>query len=180
MLRTEDVQGLVSMEEHIEALDIAFKEFDQGQSQVLPRERIYQPLNDKGLYYWHNNIVGTLAAYDICAVRVNSAQMQLATAPPTAGGKSGGFGFHGDRTSLVFLYQMSTAKLVSIVEDGALQLLRVGATTALGVRCMARQNSSLVGIFGSGPQARMQLQGICNERQIERVKGIEYRSERRR
>ena len=158
------------MEEHIAALDVAFREFDAGESFVLPRARIYQPLNNEGLFYWHNNIIGTLASADICAVRINSAQMQTHSGGATAGGKSGGFHFRGDRTSLVLLYQLSTAKLVAIVEDGALQLLRVGATTALGARHLARGDAGAVGIFGSGPQARMQLQGLCTVRPIDRVK----------
>ena len=48
--------------------------------------------------------------------------------------------------------------------------IRVGATTGIANRALARKNAKVVGIFGSGNEARTNLEAICAVRDIEAVK----------
>jgi ornithine cyclodeaminase/alanine dehydrogenase-like protein (mu-crystallin family) len=48
--------------------------------------------------------------------------------------------------------------------------IRVGATTGIANRALARKNAKVVGIFGSGNEARTNLEAICAVRDIEVVR----------
>ena len=48
--------------------------------------------------------------------------------------------------------------------------MRVGACAGLGVKCLARDNASTVGMIGSGGMARSYLSAFCEVRKIKKVK----------
>jgi ornithine cyclodeaminase/alanine dehydrogenase-like protein (mu-crystallin family) len=55
---------------------------------------------------------------------------------------------------LVQLFSAETGELLAIMPDGVIQQTRVGVTSALGMKVMARKNSKVMGLIGSGGQAR--------------------------
>ncbi|MBI2371380.1 MAG: ornithine cyclodeaminase family protein, partial [Deltaproteobacteria bacterium] len=71
---------------------------------------------------------------------------------------------------LVFLFDMETTELLAVLQDSYLQKLRVGATSAVGVKELAREESRTLGLFGSGWQAGAHLEAICLVREIRQVK----------
>ena len=58
---------------------------------------------------------------------------------------------------------------MAAIEADKLGQLRTGAASAVATKYMARQESSRLGIFGTGLQARSQLQAICAVRPIKTV-----------
>ena len=70
---------------------------------------------------------------------------------------------------LVFLYSTQNAELLAIMNDGYIQHLRVAATVALGIRYLARKDSKIMGIYGSGAFARFIPLATIQERPIERL-----------
>src|SRR5438874_12742400 len=58
--------------------------------------------------------------------------------------------------------------------------MRTGAASGVATEYMARPDASEVGLFGSGKQARTQLQAICKVRKIRRVQVYSPNEERRR
>jgi len=74
------------------------------------------------------------------------------------------------KTDRTFLYEIGTGEMVAIVHNDYLQNLRVGATTGVAMRYLARKDSTRVGVFGSGRQARTNLVAIALARSISSVK----------
>ncbi|HSE83578.1 MAG TPA: ornithine cyclodeaminase family protein [Thermodesulfobacteriota bacterium] len=70
----------------------------------------------------------------------------------------------------VFLHNIETGELLSIMDGDYMGMIRTGATTAVATKYMARINSEEVGIFGTGWQARGQLMGVCEVREIKKIK----------
>ncbi len=58
--------------------------------------------------------------------------------------------------------------------------VRTGAASGVATKYMARPEASEVGLFGTGKQARTQLQAICQVRKINRVHVYSTNEERRR
>jgi len=69
----------------------------------------------------------------------------------------------------VGLYSTKTADMTALIEANYLGQLRTGAASAVATECMARPDAKVVGLFGSGKQARTQLKGVCSVRKIELV-----------
>jgi ornithine cyclodeaminase/alanine dehydrogenase-like protein (mu-crystallin family) len=68
----------------------------------------------------------------------------------------------------VLLYK-GDGQLVAVIEAGRLGQLRTGAASAVATKFMARPDSSKLGLFGTGLQARSQLQAVCAVRPIAAV-----------
>ncbi len=79
----------------------------------------------------------------------------------------------------VLLYDCESGQLRAMIEANALGQIRTGAASGLATRAMALPEARIVGCFGTGFQARTQLQAVCAVRPIERVE-VYSRDEARR
>lgn len=154
LLKESDVRQLLTMEECIEVLEEAFRQQGLGTVTNRPRYRIRTP---KGFLHI------------------------MPAAVPTMGG----LGFkaypsYGAVTkNLTILYDNENGQLQAIIESGYLSAVRTGAATGVATKYMARQDSSTVGIYGTGGQSRTQLPAICAVRKIRKVKAYSRNAERR-
>jgi ornithine cyclodeaminase/alanine dehydrogenase-like protein (mu-crystallin family) len=80
----------------------------------------------------------------------------------------------------VGLYDGKTGVLLSIMQADYLGQVRTGAASGVATQYMARPEASEVGLFGSGKQARTQLQAVCKVRKISRVQVYSPNEEHRR
>ena len=71
---------------------------------------------------------------------------------------------------LVFLFGIEHGELRAIIQDVYLNKMATGATGALGVKYLAREDAKTVGIIGSGFQAQGQLKAVSTVRNITGVK----------
>jgi alanine dehydrogenase len=60
--------------------------------------------------------------------------------------------------SMVVLLSLETGEVLGMMPDSHIQKMRVGGTTALGVKLLARPDSQWVGVLGSGAQAEAALE----------------------
>lgn len=143
LLKETDVEKLITMDLAVEAIDEAFKLQGQQNADNAPRRRCRL---DHGLLH------------------VMSASM------PTLGyaGLKSYTSVSGVTRFSVFLYK-GDGQPVAVIEANRLGQLRTGAASAVATRYMARQESSRLGLFGTGFQARSQLQAICSVRPIKTV-----------
>lgn len=77
--------------------------------------------------------------------------------------------FRSGMRYVVMLFSTHDGHLLSIIEAEWLGGIRTGATSAIATNCLARPESSVVGLIGSGQQAMMQLLGVCAVRHITTV-----------
>ncbi|HML94695.1 MAG TPA: ornithine cyclodeaminase family protein [Thermodesulfobacteriota bacterium] len=80
----------------------------------------------------------------------------------------------------VFLHDIETGRLLAVIDANYLGMMRTGATTGVATKYMARGDSSTVGIFGPGYQARGQLMGVAAVRDVKRVFVYGRNAERRK
>ncbi|NIO09305.1 MAG: hypothetical protein GTO40_15355, partial [Deltaproteobacteria bacterium] len=70
----------------------------------------------------------------------------------------------------VIVYSLTTSEPLAIMDDFSLSAIRVGATTGVGVNYMANPNAKQVALYGSGKQARTNLEAVSKVRKLDRVK----------
>jgi len=69
----------------------------------------------------------------------------------------------------VLVIDPETGKVDALLEGGALTAIRTGAASGLATDLLAQPGSRVAAIFGSGKQARTQLEAVCTVRPIKKV-----------
>lgn len=175
ILSNEDQEGLVTTQECLEAIEQGYLELGQGIAQELPRRRIYFPRQElKDHYYWFNEMAGIVPGMNAMALRVDSATVNVTTKRGNAR-----FGFPGSFSGLVYLYDIRTNELIAIIQDFYLNPIRVAATSAIVTKRLARDDAKVMGLFGSGTQAILQIEHTCAVTKLEEVRLYSTRKERR-
>jgi ornithine cyclodeaminase/alanine dehydrogenase-like protein (mu-crystallin family) len=143
-LTESDVRELLDMEIAIDVVEEAFRQLGQGGAMNVPRARAHA----QGIYLHTMSAVASYLGYAGWKAYTTTAQ---------------GAKFH------VGLYSTKSGELEALIEANFLGQLRTGAASAVATECMARPDAKVVGLFGSGLQARTQLKGVCSVRKIELV-----------
>jgi ornithine cyclodeaminase/alanine dehydrogenase-like protein (mu-crystallin family) len=80
----------------------------------------------------------------------------------------------------VGLFDGKTGSLVGLIQADYLGQVRTGAASGVATEFMARPEAAEVGVFGSGKQARTQLQAVCKVRKIRHVQVYSPNDDNRR
>lgn len=155
LLSEADVRALLTIPIALEAVEAAFRRLANGAANVHPRCRLHL----EGFSYLHY-----MAAAD------------------GAGGYEGLKIYTSSREGLRFmipLFRAKTGELLAILEGDYLGQMRTGAATGLATRLLAREDARVVGIIGTGLQAKTQLEAIAAVRKIERIRAFGRNPERR-
>src|SRR5262249_11218589 len=156
LLLTEDeVRQVLTMEMALEAVEDGLRKMALDEVQNIPRSRCQ---TDHAMLH-----VMSVAAKSIGYMGYK-----------VYGTSRNGQHFH------VGLYDGKTAAVIALIQADYLGQVRTGAASGVATEYMARPDASEVGLFGSGKQARTQLQAICKVRKIRRVQVYSPNEERRR
>jgi ornithine cyclodeaminase/alanine dehydrogenase-like protein (mu-crystallin family) len=79
----------------------------------------------------------------------------------------------------VGLFDGKTGALLSLMQADYLGQMRTGAASGVATQYMARPDAVEVGCFGSGKQARTQVQAVCKVRRVQRVQVYSPNAEHR-
>jgi len=82
---------------------------------------------------------------------------------------SAGFGA-GDAWFVSPLFDAETGELLALLDGASMNPYKTGATGAVGVDALAREDASVLAIFGSGSQAAGQLRAIRTVRDLSEVR----------
>jgi alanine dehydrogenase len=183
LLTNKDVENVLSMARCIEVLEIAYRELGQGRAANVPRCDILSPMSEQGTYHALKTMSGSVPALGAAAVRLDSDLLRW----PLIDGKRRRLKVAAvdsklriaKENGLVLLYQLNTGEPVALMQDGSIQRMRVAATAALAARYLSRPESATLGIFGSGWQARTQVEAFFHVRPIRTVKVFSPNQEHR-
>ncbi|MGA1819968.1 MAG: ornithine cyclodeaminase family protein [Thermoplasmatota archaeon] len=156
LLTRDDVISVLQMKDCIDVLEKAFTELANGTA-VLPLRIGIKPPGGLSLYMpAFLQEMNALACKVVTVYKDNPAKYNM----PTTIGK-------------VLLQDSETGNVISIMDGGYLTAVRTGAVSGLATRYLAKEDSGQVaGIFGAGVQAKMQLWGVYEARNI--VKALVY------
>ena len=169
VLSNEDVDQLLTMPECIEVLGAMYRDCANGQTLHVARLDSLCPSSESGAYYAFKQMAGAWPRRGVHALRINSDIISH----PVIAGKIRRVKLpkaNGRWVGLVFMFSSETGALLGIFPDGAVQMLRVGATNAIALKHLAREDARTLAIIGSGWQAGGQLMGALVERPFEQVR----------
>ncbi len=170
ILSNADVEKLLTMPDCIAALEEAYVDLADGRGVTRTRSDTITPTGRQDALYSLKSMDGVVPALGVGAVRINSdiltwpkignnvRRVKVPAAP------------NQRYTGLVLLFSTETGEPLAIFPDGVMQRIRVGATNGLGIKYMARQDASRIGILGSGWQAGTQLMAACTVRDIKSIR----------
>jgi ornithine cyclodeaminase/alanine dehydrogenase-like protein (mu-crystallin family) len=144
-LTEDDVEKALTMDACLEAVEGAFQQWAVGNAANRPRTRAAIP----------GSILHVLPAASSTLKRL--AAKVYATA-------KGGIRF------VVLLFDAGSADLLAVIEADRLGQMRTGAATGVATRCLAGAGAAILGILGTGWQARSQVQAIARVRTLREVR----------
>ena len=170
ILSNDDVEKLLTMPECIDVLEEAYVELAEGRGVNRTRTDCITPTSNPDAVYGLKSMDGVIPKLGIGAIRINSdivtfpkkgnnvVRHKLPAAP------------NARYTGLVLLFSSENGEPLAIFPDGVMQRIRVGAANGLGIKYMARQNASTIGMLGCGWQAGAQLMAACAVRDIKSIR----------
>jgi ornithine cyclodeaminase/alanine dehydrogenase-like protein (mu-crystallin family) len=171
LLTNEDVEPLLKMPDCIAAIEAAFADLGNGDAVDIPRQDAIVPIGRQGAVHDLKTMSGTWPKAGIAAIRLNSdivtgavvngaaRRVKLALSEP-----------EGRYNGQVLLFSTDTGQLLCIVNDGVMQRTRVGATSGVAAKYLARPDAKVLGLLGTGLQAGGQLEAMCAVRAFDEVK----------
>lgn len=168
ILKNDEIESLLSMQQLVDDTDAAFKDLGNGLAYNLPRGRIFIPVEEGGgrdAVCMFNNIAGAVPRLNAVALRID---LSIKHGVERSGHKT--IQHTGDYTGLILLFDPVSRELVSIMDDEFVSWMRVGATSAVAARHLARGDSKVLGLFGSGEQARGQVMGMASVFNLDEIR----------
>jgi alanine dehydrogenase len=153
VISESDARALVSMQDAIEAVRACFVAMAQGEARNF-------------------NVVRETAGFQDAVFGVKTG---CSNAGPVLGLKAGGYWPHNhahgltNHQSATLLFDPDTGRAAALVSANYLTGVRTGAASAIATQCLARPDSSVLGLIGTGGQALYQLQATLAVRSIRRV-----------
>lgn len=153
-LNEDEVKQLIDMRESIDVLRNTFKQ--QGLNNVInnPRQRVR---TGKSMLHY---LAGALPHMGVMGYKAYTSSRE-------------GLKFR------VFLHDIDDGSLLSVMDANYMGMIRTGAVTGLATSYMSREDSSVLGVFGTGFQAEGQIKAVCEVRNIGEIK-IYGRNEERK
>ena len=180
ILNNAQIADLLSMQDCIDVLEDAFIELAEGRGAVRRRSDIITPSgHDTGGMYALKSMDGVVPKLGVGAIRLNSDILTFPTISDVKRRVKVPAAPNERYTGLVLLFSTVTGEPLAIFPDGMVQPMRVAATTALGAKVLARDDSHVVTILGSGWQARSQARAIMCVRKVKEMRVYSTRSKMR-
>ena len=153
VLSAEEVQQALPMSVAIEAMKEAYTQLSNGQASVPLRSRINVTQHEGITFFMPALLHNTQdMAVKIVSVFPRNPDKGLATI-----------------TAVVIALNSETGQPIAVLEGASLTAIRTGAASGAATDLLARENTRSVAIFGSGVQAKTQLEAVCTVRSIEQV-----------
>ena len=149
LLTDREVNQLMTMQDCVGVIEDMLDQAHRGQAWLQPRSHIRTPQG------YHHIMPGAVLDTGVVGLKVYTAR------------------FPGGSRFLTVLHDSETGDLLALLQGGRCSQLRTGAISGVASKHMAREDASVVGIIGTGAQARAQLEGTCAVRNITSVRAFD-------
>jgi alanine dehydrogenase len=166
IITDEDAIRLLSIDEAIEAMRVAFRDLAEGRAVNPPRLRYSVATPDPDRRYFANIHAGAVLSFRTACVRAGS---HFTLVNKQAAERKTFDNPEPVNWSVVILYDLATGEPLAFMHETHLSGFRVGATTGLAVAECARPDAEVLGLYGTGNQAFPNCRAICAVRPIKRV-----------
>ncbi len=146
-LDEQQVTELLSMQMALAAVEDALKQQGLGTATNNPRSRVRLPT---GQLHMMGAALPTRGVFGYKAYTAVKGKVR----------------FH------VMLYSTESGELLAVLQADRLGQMRTGAASGVATKHMARAEARTLGIFGTGWQARSQLEAVCAVRSIQAIKAF--------
>jgi ornithine cyclodeaminase/alanine dehydrogenase-like protein (mu-crystallin family) len=153
-LTEADVNRLVTMTDALAAVEACFRHQGEGGATTEPRRRVRVPEGMLHVMFAADRDAGYLGLKSYTTF-------------------AGGARFH------VLLYSAEEGSLLAIIEGDRLGQLRTGAATGVATKYLARPESAIAAVFGTGYQARTQVEALAHARSLAEIRVYGRDPERR-
>jgi len=158
ILDRKAVESLVDMREAIKAIERLFLEFHEGKA-VSPKRLIIDVAKHKGLMYYMPSYLSESESLAIKIVAQYDGNLKYGLSTILAS---------------ILLSDPQNGKLLAMMEGAYLTALRTGAASGVATKYLARRDSKVVGVIGTGVQARTQIWAMTEVlRNIAKVKAYD-------
>ena len=147
LLDEQCIKSLVTMDDALEAVEEVFRE--QGRGQVINVPRVRAPVKGGILRI----TAGVLSYRGFYGVKISSTAV-----------------FGRDAGRMFCLYREASGELAAIVQVFAMGAMRTGAASGIATKYLANEEAAVLGVLGSGRQARTQVEAVCKVRTIREVR----------
>ncbi len=154
LLTEADVTALLPMSLALEAVEEVFRWQGEGKLTNRPRVRLQVP---GGLLH-------------VMPAAVPEARAMGLKAYATV---------RGSAKFVVLLFSTETGALLAVIEADRLGQMRTGAASGVATKYLARPDADRVGCYGTGWQARSQLEAVCAVRRVREIRVYGRDPERR-
>lgn len=154
-LTEEQVSGLLSMGDAMAAVEGCFRRQGEGRATTEPRRRVRVP----------NGLLHVMFAADPGAGVVGLKSYTTF---------QGGTRFH------ILLYSAESGDLLAMLEADRIGQLRTGAASGVATKYLARPDAAVAAVFGTGHQARTQIEALSYARDLQEVRVYSRDPEKRR
>ena len=164
IINNDLVSQLLTMEDCIRVQEEAFKKLPTGGAMHRPRIDMYFPCERPDGYFRWGTMEGANDGY--FAIRMKS---DIMTWPKDENGNWTEEKYcrePGTYCGIILLVSTRNAEPLAFINDGVLQHFRVGGGAGIGVKYLAREDTHVVGMLGSGGMARTFLRAFKAVRDI--------------
>ena len=143
-LTESDVRSLLTMDLALPAVEAAFRKLALDEAVNVPRQRCQ---TDAVMLHVLPAAAKTLNALGLKSYTTGKFPAQF----------------------YVYLFDPKHGGMTAIVEADHLGAVRTGAASGVATKLLARLDAATMGLFGTGKQARTQLEAVCKVRPFKRV-----------
>ena len=157
VLTRRDVESVLTMKDTITAVEAGFRELAEGTAD-LPLRPVIRSKKYGGLISFMPAYLGGMDALGVKIVSVfpDNPKHNLPTILGT-----------------ILLNDAKSGALQAIMDGTWVTAMRTGAVSGVASKYLARENAQIVGIFGTGVQAKTQLMAVNEVRKLKEIKAYD-------
>jgi alanine dehydrogenase len=166
LINNPTVAQILDMPGCMSALETGYRDLINERAVYRGRYDVFVPNDDpKRMYRW-GTMEGASRSFETFAIRMKSDMLEW----PEGKTVEKYCVEPGTFCGFVMVFSTRNGEPLAIINDGIIQHMRVGGCAGLGVKYLAREDSSVVGILGSGGMARTYLLAFHEVRKIQEVR----------